>query len=55
MWSVALASTGGCPLQPKAWVIQVCGAISKLQESTTRNLRIERTPIHAVLPQDRED
>jgi hypothetical protein len=48
-----MASTGGCPLQPKSWVTQVCGPFSNSDKATTRNLRIEQTPIHAVLPQDR--
>jgi len=49
------ASAGGCPLQPKSLVSQVCGPFFfQIRQGTTRDLRIEQTPIHAVLPQDRD-
>jgi hypothetical protein len=49
-----VASTGGTPVATEVLGDPGLRSIFNFDNATTRNLRIEQTPIHAVLPQDRD-
>jgi hypothetical protein len=48
------ASTGGTPGATEVLGRSRSAGHFQFRQGTTHNLRIEQTPIHAVLPQDRD-